>query len=215
MHAVVDNLPRYIDGLEVTLTLLATSTIGALVLGTAIAVLRIVPIPSLRAIATIYTEILRNTSLTLVLFFCAIILPYLGSNLPYIVLAIIGLSFYTSAFVAEAIRSGINGVPVGQAEAARSIGLGFRQSVSLVILPQAFTMTIPPLISVLIALTKNTAVAGGFFVVDLFTIGKELTNENGDSVLTVLLGVATCYVLITAPLGIMAARLERKWRLSR
>ncbi len=89
-------------------------------------------------------------------------------RVPYILLAFIALTYYTSPFVAEALRSGINGVPVGQAEAARSIGLGFGQTVSLVVLPQAFRMTIPPLINVFIALTKNTSVAGGFFVVELF-----------------------------------------------
>ena len=87
---------------------------------------------------------------------------------PYFLLALIGLTVYTSPFVAEALRSGINGVPVGQAEAARSIGLASARSLTLVILPQAFRMVIPPLINVFIALTKNTSVAGGFFVVELF-----------------------------------------------
>ena len=81
------------------------------------------------------------------------------------------------------MRSGINGVPVGQAEAARSIGLGFGQTLSLVVLPQAFRMTVPPLINVLIALTKNTSVAGGFFVVELFATTRQLANDNGDAVI--------------------------------
>ena len=128
---------------------------------------------------------------------------------------LIGLSVYTSPFVAEALRSGINGVPIGQAEAARSLGLGFGQSVGLVILPQAFRMTIPPLINVFIALTKNTSVAGGFFVVELFTVGKELANANGDAVIAILLGVATFYLIITIPLGILAAHVEQKWLVQR
>ena len=110
---------------------------------------------------------------------------------------------------------GINGVPVGQAEAARSVGLGFRQTVSLVIFPQAFRMTIPPLINVFIALTKNTSVAGGFFVVELFAVGKQLANDNGDAVIPILLGVATFYLIITVPLGLLAVQLERKWVVQR
>jgi len=215
VDAVFDNLPRYLDGFSVTLLLLGVSGVSALVLGTIIAAMRISPVASLRGFATVYTEIVRNTPLTLVLFFCAIVLPILGSTLPFVIAAMIGLSVYTSPFVAEALRSGINGVPVGQAEAARSVGLGFGQTVSMVILPQAFRMTVPPLINVFIALTKNTSVAGGFFVAELFTIGKELANARGDAVVAVLLGVATFYLIITVPLGLLATQLEKKWVVQR
>ena len=215
MDVVIDNLPRYLDGFSLTLILLGASGLIALILGTLVAAMRISPIPSLRWFATAYTELARNTPLTLVLFFCAFILPYLGVRLDYMVLAIIGLSYYTSPFVAEALRSGVNGVPVGQAEAARSLGFGFSQSVSLIILPQAFRMTVPPLINVFIALTKNTSVAGGFFVAELFTIGKELANARGDAVIAVLLGVATFYLIITVPLGLLAVQLEKKWVVAR
>ncbi|RZU65699.1 amino acid ABC transporter membrane protein 1 (PAAT family) [Microterricola gilva] len=210
MDAVIENLPRYLSGFLLTLQLLVVSGVAAFIIGTLIAAMRISPVASLRGFATVYTELVRNTPLTLVLFFCAFILPYFGVDLSYLVFAMIGLSVYTSPFVAEALRSGINGVPIGQAEAARSLGLGFGQSVSLVILPQAFRMTIPPLINVLIALTKNTSVAGGFFVAELFTIGKELANANGDAVIAILLGVATFYLIITIPLGLLAGRIEKR-----
>ncbi len=210
MDAVIENLPRYLSGFLLTLQLLVVSGVAAFIIGTLVAAMRISPVASLRGFATVYTELVRNTPLTLILFFCAFILPYFGADLSYLVFAMIGLSVYTSPFVAEALRSGINGVPIGQAEAARSLGLGFGQSVSLVILPQAFRMTIPPLINVLIALTKNTSVAGGFFVAELFTIGKELANANGDAVIAILLGVATFYLIITIPLGFLAGRIEKR-----
>ncbi len=215
MDVIIDNLPRYLSGFGMTLQLLAVSAIAALILGTIIAIMRISPVASLRAFGAVYTEIVRNTPLTLVLFFCALILPYLGARLDYATFAMIGLSVYTSPFVAEALRSGINGVPIGQAEAARSLGLGFSQTVGYVVFPQALRMVIPPLINVIIALTKNTSVAGGFFVVELFTIGKELANANGNAVIAILLGVATFYLLITIPLGLFAARLEKKWVVAR
>ncbi|MEJ3404951.1 amino acid ABC transporter permease [Rathayibacter sp. YIM 133350] len=215
MDVVLENLPRYLDGFRLTLLLLVVSAIFATIIGTIIAAMRISPVTSLRGFATVYTELVRNTPLTLVLFFCAIILPYLGVDLSYLVFAMIGLSVYTSPFVAEALRSGINGVPIGQAEAARSLGLGFGQSVGYVILPQAFRMSIPPLINVFIALTKNTSVAGGFFVAELFTIGKELANANGNAVIAVLLGVATFYLVITIPLGLLAARVEKRVAVTR
>lgn len=215
MDVVIDNLPVYLNGFGMTLLLLAVSGVIALILGTLVAAMRISPVAALRGFATVYTEVARNTPLTLVLFFCAFILPYLGVRLDYTTLAIIGLSFYTSPFVAEALRSGINGVPVGQAEAARSIGLGFSQTVGLVILPQAFRMTVPPLINVFIALTKNTSVAGGFFVLELFARGRELANGNGNAVVAILLAVATFYLLITIPLGLFAGWLEKKWVVQR
>lgn len=210
MNAIIENFPVFLDGFGMTLLLLVVSGAAALVLGTIVAGMRISPISSLRGFAAVYTELLRNTPLTLVLFFCAIVLPYLGSTLPYLAAAIIGLSLYTSPFVAEALRSGINGVPVGQAEAARSLGLGFGQSVGLIIFPQAFRMVIPPLINVLIALTKNTSVAGGFFVFEIFAATKELANANGNAVIAILLAAAAFYLVITIPLGRLAAVLERR-----
>jgi glutamate transport system permease protein len=215
VDAVIENLPTYFEGFRMTLLLLVVSGIAALVIGTIIASMRISPVGSLRAFATVYTELVRNTPLTLVLFFCAIILPYLGSELTYVTAAMIGLSVYTSPFVAEALRSGINGVPIGQAEASRSVGLGFGQTVGLVVMPQAFRMTVPPLINVFIALTKNTSVAGGFFVFELFAATRELANANGDAVIAILLGAATLYLVITVPLGILAGQLERKWVVQR
>ncbi|MEI5584994.1 MULTISPECIES: amino acid ABC transporter permease [unclassified Agromyces] len=215
MDAVIENLPAYLEGFGMTLLLLVVSGLAALVIGTIIAAMRISPIPSLRWFATIYTELVRNTPLTLVLFFCAFVLPVLGSRLDYATAAIVGLSVYTSPFIAEALRSGVNGVPVGQAEAARSVGFGFGQTVGLIVLPQAFRMTIPPLINVFIALTKNTSVAGGFFVVELFAVGRTLANARGDAVIPILLGVATFYLLITVPLGLLAGRLERRWVVQR
>ncbi|MFZ4841112.1 MULTISPECIES: amino acid ABC transporter permease [Mycetocola] len=215
MNVIIDNLDRYFSGFLLTLQLFVVAGIAALIIGTIIAIMRISPVGALRAFATVYTELVRNTPLTLILFFFAFVAPQLGLGFEYKILAMIGLSLYTSPFVAEALRSGVNGVPIGQAEAARSIGLGFGQTVTRVVLPQAVRMTIPPLINVMIALVKNTSVAGGFFVAELVTIGKELANANGNAVIPVLLGVATFYLLITIPLGILAGYLEKKWAVSR
>lgn len=211
MDVAIAEIPRYLDGFRLTLILLGASGLAALIIGTIVAAMRISPIPSLRAVAMVYTEAMRNTPLTLVLFFCAFILPYFGWNLDYLITAIIGLSLYTSSFIAEALRSGINGVSVGMVEASRSLGFTFTQTVSLIVLPQAFRMCVPPLINVFIALTKNTSVAGAFFVAELFTIGKELVNSNGNAAVQILIGVALFYLVITVPLGVFAVQLERKW----
>lgn len=210
MQAVIDNLGAYWNGFLVTLQLLVVSGIGASIIGTLVALLRISPIQSLRWVATVYTELGRNTPLTIVFFFIAVVLPMLQVKIDYLLSAFIALSVYTSPFVAEALRSGINGVPIGQAEAARSVGLTFGQTVSTVIFPQAVRMVVPPLINVFIALTKNTSVAAAFYVAELVATSKVLANAHGDSVIPILVGTALCYLVITIPLGQIAAALERK-----
>jgi len=210
VDAVIENLPTFLEGFRNTLSLLAISGVGALLLGLIVAALRISPVASFRGFATVYTEVIRNTPLTLVLFFCAVLLPILNFQPGFYPLAAIGLTVYTSPFVAEALRSGVNGVHVGQAEAARSVGLTFGQTLSFVVMPQAVRMVIPPLINVLIALTKNTSVAGAFFVFELFGAAKRVTNDRGDEVVAILLAVAAFYLIITVTLGVIAAGVEKK-----
>lgn len=214
MEAVFSNLDSYWLGFTGTLELLLVGGLGALLLGGLVAFLRISPIASLRWIGTAFTELMRNTPLTLVFFFIIVVLPALQMGVNSKVGAFIALSVYTSAFVAEAIRSGINGVSLGQAEAARSLGLNFFQTVFLVVLPQALRMVVPPLINVIIALTKNTSIAGGFMVTELFAVSKRLTNANGDAVIPILIGIAACYLIITIPLGRVAEWVERKVAMS-
>jgi glutamate transport system permease protein len=211
MEQLLSLMPEFWEGFRVTLLLLVVSGVAALILGTLIAAMRISPVASLRTFAAFWVEIARNTPLTLVFIFTAFVLPMLGVRAPYLILAFVALTYYTSPFVAEALRSGINGVPIGQAEAARSIGLGFGQTVTLVVLPQAFRMTVPPLINVFIALTKNTSVAGGFFVVELFATTRQLANDNGNIVLQILFTAALLYLVITVPLGYFAGQLEKRW----
>lgn len=216
MQVLIDNIGEILSGFLMTLQLLLFGGVGAMIIGLIVVTLRISPVASLRSFATVYTEIVRNTPLTLLLFFMVFVLPLIVPEKPsYVVLASIGLAIYTSPFVAEALRSGINGVHVGQAEAARSIGLGFSQTLTLIVLPQALRMVVPPLINVFIALTKNTSVAGGFFVVELFATARQLTNANGHAVIPILIGVACFYLLITIPLGLIAGQIEKKVRVLR
>ena len=210
MDAIIEYFPTFLEGFGRTLALLVLSGISALVLGIIVAAMRISPVASLRGFATVYTELVRNTPLTLILFFFCVLLPALGTPANYFGLAVFGLTVYTSPFFAEAIRSGINGVPIGQAEAARSIGLGFGQTLRLVVMPQALRMVVPPLINVFIALTKNTSVAGGFFVIEIFGSASVVINERGDEVIAILLAVACFYLIITVPLGFIAGRIEKK-----
>jgi glutamate transport system permease protein len=210
MEAILSNFGYVLEGFSQTLLLLIYGGIGASLIGMLIAFMRISPIGALRVTATAYTELVRNTPLTLVFFLIIIVLPVLQLGVPSWRGARIALSVYTSPFVAEALRSGINGVPLGQAEAARSLGLNFSQTVVSIVMPQAMRMVVPPLINVFIALTKNTSVASGFRVVELVAVSKVLANQNGDQVVPLLAGIALFYLVITIPLGLAAGYIERK-----
>ncbi|KAB1641852.1 amino acid ABC transporter permease [Gulosibacter chungangensis] len=210
MTAIFENFSLVLNGFLMTLQLLAVGAVGAAIIGVVIAFLRISPVPALRAMATAYTELVRNTPLTLVFFLIIVVLPVLDLGVNSRIGAFIALSVYTSPFIAEALRSGINGVPLGQAEAARSLGFNFGQTVSMIIMPQAMRMVVPPLINVIIALAKNTSVASGFLVVELVAVSKTLANRHGNEVIGILFGIALFYLVITIPLGILASYIERK-----
>ncbi|MFZ5869132.1 MAG: amino acid ABC transporter permease [Actinomycetota bacterium] len=211
MEAVTENLDLFWSGYLRSLGIVLWGLVGSLALGTVIASFRVSPVPPLRALGTAYVTLIRNAPLTVVLFFMAFGFPEIGINASYYVFGVAALIIYTSAFVCEAVRSGINAVPAGQAEAARSVGLTFAQSLREVILPQAFRTSVPPVGSVLIAMMKNSAVVGAFGVGrDLFSVGATLTSAQGYPALPVLTGMAVGYLLITIPAGLLLAVIERK-----
>ncbi|KHL01632.1 amino acid ABC transporter permease [Sinomonas humi] len=215
MNTLLDNLDVFTTGFRTTIILFLVSGLFALLLGTVVGAMRVSPIPALRAFGTLYVNVVRNTPLTLVLFFFAFGYPKLGlPEIDFTVSAIVGLSLYTASYVAEVLRSGINTVPVGQAEAARAIGLPFVQTLTLVVLPQAFRSVLPPLFSVLIALLKNTTVAAGFSVYEAGAIRAYLA-ERGEPALTVLLWVALFFVILVLILAQLQRYFEKKWKVAR
>nr|WP_210768725.1 amino acid ABC transporter permease [Arthrobacter sp. E3] len=206
----------FLTGFKNTGILFIISAFFALILGTLVAGMRVSPAPAMRAAGTLYVNAVRNTPLVLILAFFALGYPRLGlPSISFMNAAIVGLSLYTATYVCEAIRSGINTVSVGQSEAARAIGLPFIQTLTLIVLPQAFRSVVPPLFSVFIALLKNTTVAAGFSVLEAGAIRAYLS-ERGEPLLPGLLWVALIFVVLV--LGIMTPLqryLEKKWRVAR
>jgi len=215
VDAILDNLDAYRQGFVTTLELTVVSSVLALALGTLLAAMRVSPVPTLRAAGAAYVEVVRNTPLTVVFFFAVFVLPQLDIRMAFLQFAVIAVTVYHAAFFCEAVRSGVNAVGAGQAEAARSIGLTFTQSLRLVILPQAFRTVVPPLINVVIALTKNTSIAAAFGVVELTAVGTRLANANGDAVIAIFAGIAVCYLVLTLPSGWLAGQLERRVAVAR
>jgi glutamate transport system permease protein len=188
-----------------------------MLLGTLLGAMRVSPVSVLRRAASLYVALIRNTPLLIVFVFVFIAAPTLGwfVDTPFIVTGVIALTIYTSAFVCEAVRSGINAVPVGQAEAARAIGMTFSQSMRQVILPQAFRAVVPPLASVLIALTKNTSVAAAFGLMEATARMRSFTNNNADERPMIFLVFAIGYIIIVEIMSAGAITLERRWRTAR
>jgi glutamate transport system permease protein len=215
VNVLLDNLPLFVGGFLGTIGLFLISGVGSLIFGGVLAAMRVSPVPFLRGAGTTYVNIARNTPLTLVLFFFAFAWNRLDIfPLSFFPLACIGLIVYTSAFVCEVLRSGVNTVPVGQAEASRALGFTFGLTLSEIVLPQALRAVVPPLISVEIALLKNTTVAAGFSVIEAGRIIPTL-NERGYSSLIGGLWVALGFVLLVIPLTLLQHRLEKRWRVAR
>ena len=212
MDTVFGNLDVFVDGFTRTLSLTLLSAVGALILGTLIAAMRVSPVPPLRWLGTLYVQAVRNTPLTVVFTFVVFGLPEVDIKLPFYRFAVLALTLYTAAFVAEAVRSGINSVATGQAEASRSVGMTFLQTLRLVILPQAFANIIPPLASVFIALLKNTSIASAFGVFEGIQSMNQLINDDGSAVIAIILTAAIGYLALALGAAALFNQLERRVR---
>ena len=210
MDFVRENADLFLDAFLTTLGLSLLAGLLALVLGTLLAAMRVSPIPPLRGLATFYVETFRNTPLTVVFFFIIFGLPQIDFVIGFFPGAVLSVGLYTAAFVCEALRSGINAVSGGQAEAARALGLTFGQSLREVVLPQAFRTVVPPLGNVLIAMVKNTSIAAGFSVSELSSLLPRLVNADAGDLTLVLVGVVVGYMVITLPSALAVNRIERR-----
>ena len=215
MDAITDNIDLILRGFGVTLALFFTSAVLSLTLGTLLAAMRVAPVRVLRMAGTAYVTIFRNTPLLVLLILTNLGLPVLEIRLGFFYNSVLALGLYTAAFVCEAVRSGINSVDPGQAEAARSVGMSFGQSLQEIVLPQAFRSVIPPLASVLIAQAKNTSVAAVFGVAEATYRMRGLLNDRTDEALLIFLSFALGYILIVFVISSTARFFETRLRVAR
>lgn len=198
------------------------AAIGSFVLGSLLALMRISPVASLRGIGAAYVHLLRNTPLTILMAIAVLgFWTQLEINLSedfdqnFFAWAVVMLTVYHAAFVCEAIRSGVNTVPVGQAEAARAIGLGFLPSARIIIFPQALRGAITPLGNTLIALTKNTTVAAAASVAEASGLMKTMIEFDSNVIMAIFLTFALGFVIIVVPMGLVTTWASRKWAVRR
>lgn len=209
----------------ITIQLTLYAAVGSLLIGTIVAILRVSPVKIFSWAGVAYVNIVRNTPLTLIVFFMFFCLyQLLGWHLSPLSArssthafqwGVVGLSFYHASFVAEALRSGINTVPVGQAEAARAIGLGFGQSLRDVILPQAFRGAIAPLGNTMIALTKNTTVVSTIGVAEASYAMKNAIEFSPNVLYVIFFIMALGFVILTLPMGVLFTHFSRKLAVQR
>ncbi len=209
MDIVLSNLSPLLAGLWITLSIAVLSFVGAMILGTVIAVMRISPIAPLRAVGLVYVEFFRNIPLLCLLFLVVFGLPDIGILFNLYNSAVIAMAMFSGAFVCESIRTGINTVQVGQAEAARSIGLTFTQSLRYVILPQALRSMVQPLVNVWIGTLIGSSLAAVIGIQDITAIGQGLNNRYAGG-LAVFSSIAAVYVVIALLSGAAGGWIERR-----
>ncbi|MBO3746497.1 amino acid ABC transporter permease [Streptosporangiaceae bacterium NEAU-GS5] len=217
MNDLITYAPALARGFLENVKLAAVCGVLSLILGTALVSMRVAPVPILRWAGATYVNVVRNTPLTLVLAFSALgVSDTLGvtfSQTPSVNgfwLVVLGMTAYTSTFVCEALRAGVNTVPIGQAEAARALGLSFAQTLGTIVLPQAFRAVIAPLGSVMIAMIKNTtvAIAAGYLAESAFVM-KDTFDDTGVSI-PIFIGLALAFMAVTLPVGLLSGRLARR-----
>jgi glutamate transport system permease protein len=209
VEALFDNAGALLHGLLTTLEIAAIAGAGALVLGVLVAAARVSPVPVLRGVAFGYVQLFLNVPLLALLVLFVFALPDVGLLMPLATTVVVVLTIYEAAYVAEAVRSGVNTVALGQAEAARALGLTFLQSLRLVVLPQALRAVVQPLGNVLIALVMNTALAAAVGVVELTSATNKVNLVEAQPI-PIFAGAGVLYMLLALVIGLLSGVVERR-----
>jgi polar amino acid transport system permease protein len=211
-----DALPQLIDGFILVLELLVLSLVFAFIVGLFVSLLRLSRFRLLRWIAGSYVDFFRSMPLLMVLVYIYYGLATVGANVGWRFLildrlpaAVLGLTLTYGAYSAEIFRAGIQSVPHGQMEAARSLGMTYPQAMRHVVLPQTFKLVIPPLTNELIAMIKDTALASVITLPELLFTAREITGRIANS--SPLAAASVVYLVFTLPLIRLASRLERRY----
>jgi putative glutamine transport system permease protein len=205
-----ENAGLLAQGLLVTLEVSALALVLALGLGVLVATLRVAPSAGLRRVGTAYVEFLRNIPLLVQLFFLFFGLPSLGIRIDAFTCGVLALGIYTSAFVAEAIRSGIAAVPKGQLEAGLAGGMSYATAMRTIVLPQAISKTIPPLGNTTLNLIKNSSLVSTVSVLDVLGTAQ-LLGARSFQYVPMFVGAAICYLILTLPTAYAVNLLEKRY----
>ena len=215
-QVLVDNFPRFRDGFLVTLQLVGVSFVIALAVGLLIAALRVQPLKPLKWVGAVYVEFFRNVPLLVLLFMSFAGLRRAGIDIGPFAAGTGALGLYTAAYVAESIRSGVFAVGRGQVDASLSMGLTYRQTLRLIVLPQAVRTVIPPLGNITIAMIKNSAIIGAVLAIaqDILKEAR-LINARTFQTNEVFFWGAVGYLILTVTATVAVRYLERRFVIRR
>ncbi len=214
MQALLDNLDPLLRALGTTVTITLVAGVAALVLGTLVTIARVSPVPVLRGAAFCYVQFFVNVPLLALLLLAVFALPDAGLIMPLTTTAVVVLAVYEAAYVAEAVRSGVNTIPPGQLEAARALGLRLPQILRLVVVPQALRAVVQPLGNVMIALVMNSALAATVGVVELTSAVNKVNLVEAQPI-PIFAGAGLVYMAIALAIGLAAGRIEKKVAIAR
>ncbi|QFG46306.1 amino acid ABC transporter permease [Lapidilactobacillus dextrinicus] len=207
---LTNNWSSLMEGVKYTIESSLIALIGSLILGVIFAMLEISPNKTVHIIGRTYVEIFRNIPLLVVAMFFYIVMPQFIPGLDGFTAGTIGLTIYTSAFIAETVRAGIESVDVGQMEAARSNGMTYLQSMRFIVLPQAIKIVVPPLGNQFVNLVKNSSVLAFLAGFDLMYQGNLIASTTFKTTDTYL-AVGLLYLIMTMPLSYLMRYLEKRW----
>lgn len=215
-EVLIRHFPEFRSGFLITCGLVAISFVIAMVVGTFVAALRVMPVKLLQRIGTIYVEAFRNIPLLVLMFISFAGLRRTGIDIGRWTAGTSALGLYTAAYVAEAIRSGVFAVGKGQIEAGLSLGFTYPETLRRIVLPQAVRTVIPPLGNLIIAMIKNSAIIGASLIA-IRDILKEarIVNSNTFQTFEAFFWAAVGYLILTVTATIVVRNLETRLAIRR
>ncbi|MFQ9322465.1 amino acid ABC transporter permease [Enterococcus durans] len=200
----------FVDGFKITIYSSILALLFSLIIGTLMAIFQLSKNKLISGLAKAYVEFFRNIPLLIIVMFFYVVVPLYWISFDGFQAGTVGLTIYTSAFIAETVRSGIQTVPKGQTEAGLSAGLTYSQTMRYIVLPQAFKIVVPPLGNQFINLVKNSSILAIVAGLDLMYQGDLIASETFNTFDTYII-VGLFYLVITLPLSYLMVYLEKKW----
>ena len=196
------------DGLWVTIQVSVVSIIFSMILGGIAGTVRYSNIPILSKVVGIIVDIIRNLPLLLIIFFTYFALPQIGIKLNIFWAAVAALTIFESAMLSEIFRAGLNAVPSGQTEAGMSSGLTYVQTLTMIVMPQAFKSMLPAILSQLISLIKDTSLAVIISLPELTHNAKIIYGQNTNYVIPMFIAMTAMYFVVCYLLSVVSNLLE-------
>ncbi|MFT8812708.1 amino acid ABC transporter permease [Oenococcus sp.] len=204
------NINYLLGGLGITIGVSIISVIASLVIGAFVGVIMYEKVPFLSRYVTIINDVIRNLPLLLIIFFIYFVLPRIGLYLPVFWATVIAMTVFESTMLAEIIRGGLLAVPAGQTEGARSVGMSNAQALMHIVLPQGIKKMIPPIISQLISLVKDTSLAVGIVLAEMTFRGQIVYAQNSNYTIPVFIVLAIMYFILNFGLSLIAKWFDRR-----